>query len=492
MRIEDLLQRPEGKTLEFKRDLSAPKNILKTVIAFANTAGGTLILGRADDGTIVGVEAVLEAEERLANLIADSVAPNMMPEIEAVTVVDKTLLLVRVPHWPGPFHLKAQGPEDGVYVRLGSTNRKADKATLEALRLLQGSKSFDQLPCAEATESDLDQAALERWFAGRVRPLNEAALESLGVLVRQGGQRTVSNGGLILFGTIEARKRCFPDARISCARFRGRDKSEFIDRREMDGLLDALVDVPKFIARNTRLASRINGMQREDVAEYSAVALREVLVNAVAHADYACSGMRFFVSIFSDHLEIQSPGMFPFGLTLENFKAGVSRIRNRVICRVLHEMGLMEEWGSGYQRITSACLQGGYPEPEWLELGSCVRVIFPSRPELSTDEPVGFITANDPVNDTVSDPVNDTVSDPVNDTVSEPVNEPVNERQKWFLDRLNQGVPVKAEGIVQHWGVSPATAKRDLAVLRQRKIIEFRGAPKTGVYRLKTKKESAP
>ncbi|GAB6061171.1 AlbA family DNA-binding domain-containing protein [Desulfonatronum parangueonense] len=212
MRVEELLKQSEGKTLEFKRDLSAPKNILKTVIAFANTAGGTLILGRADDGTIVGVEAVLEAEERLANLIADSVSPGMMPEIEAVTVADRTLLLVRVAHWPGPFHLKAQGPEDGVYVRLGSTNRKADGATLAALRRLQGNKSFDQLPCAEANESDLDQAALERWFAGRVRPLNEPALESLGVLVRQGGKLTVSNGGLILFGTLEAQQRCFPDA----------------------------------------------------------------------------------------------------------------------------------------------------------------------------------------------------------------------------------------------------------------------------------------
>ncbi|WP_052813170.1 ATP-binding protein [Desulfonatronum thioautotrophicum] len=471
MRVEELLKRPEGKTLEFKQDLSAPKNILKSVIAFANTAGGTVVIGRADDGTVVGVGDVLDAEERLANLIADSIAPGMMPEIEAVTVADKALLLVRVAHWPGPFYLKAKGPEDGVFVRLGSTNRQADAATLEALRRLHHTRTFDQLPCAGTDESDLDQAGLQRWFAHQKRPLNVSALESLGIVAHQGGRRLASNAGVILFGTTEARQRCFPDARISCARFLGRDKSEFLDRQDMDGLLEALVDVPKFIARNTRLASRINGMQREDVSEYSAVALREVLVNAVAHADYALSGMRFFVSIFSDRLEIQSPGMFPFGMTLENFKAGVSRIRNRAICRVLREMGFMEEWGSGYQRIIEACRLGGYPEPQWQELGACIRVVFPSRPQLSPDEPVRDVTAIEPV--------------------SEPVSEPVNERQRWFLDQLGQGVPVNAEGIVQRWGVSLATAKRDIAALRQRKVVEFSGAPKTGVYRLTANKEPA-
>ncbi|HKI52815.1 MAG TPA: ATP-binding protein, partial [Anaerolineales bacterium] len=130
MNIDDLLTSPEGKTLEFKRDLSSPKPVLRSLVAFANTAGGTLIIGRADDGTIIGVADVLAEEERLANLIADSIAPAMMPEIEAITVEEKSLLLVRVAHWPGPFYLKEKGPEEGVYVRLGSTNRKADAGML--------------------------------------------------------------------------------------------------------------------------------------------------------------------------------------------------------------------------------------------------------------------------------------------------------------------------------------------------------------------------
>lgn len=133
MSIDILLTSPEGKILEFKRDLSSPKPILKTLVAFANTAGGTLIIGRADDGSIIGIEDILADEERLASLIADSIAPTMMPDIEAVTIADKSLLFIRVAHWPGPFYLKEKGPINGVFVRLGSTNRQADEATRQEL-----------------------------------------------------------------------------------------------------------------------------------------------------------------------------------------------------------------------------------------------------------------------------------------------------------------------------------------------------------------------
>jgi len=457
MDILRLLSLAESKTLEFKRDLSSPKPVLRTLVAFANTAGGSLLVGRADDGAVVGVNDVLAEEERLASLIADSIAPAMMPEIEAITVEGKTLLLVRVAHWPGPFYLKDKGPVDGVYVRLGSTNRKADAAMLEELGRLHSNSAFDQLPCVGTSPGDLDKEVVGRWFADKHRSLDAAALESLGILVRHGSGRVASNGGVILFGIADVRQHCFPDARISCARFRGSDKSEFIDRQEMGSLLDAVTDVPKFIARNTRLASRIAGMQRQDIPEYPAIAIREVLVNALAHADYACTGMRIFVSIFSDRLEIQSPGMFPFGMTLDDFKAGVSRIRNRVICRVLHEAGLMEQWGSGYQRILNTCANEGYPEPEWQELGACVRVLFRPHPDV-----------------------------PVNVLVNVPVNtEGLSERQQWFMEQLSAGRKVKAADIEEQWNVVEKTAKRDIAELRKLELIEFVGAAKTGSYRLK-------
>jgi ATP-dependent DNA helicase RecG len=139
--------------------------ILKSLVAFANTAGGTLVIGRADDGEIVGVDNVLAEEERLANAIADGIRPAMTPEIDIVSHEGKALLLARVPHWRGPFYLRAEGAEAGVYVRPGSTNRQAGPEILAELQRFISGLSFDQLPCPDLSPADLDPDRLQRFFA---------------------------------------------------------------------------------------------------------------------------------------------------------------------------------------------------------------------------------------------------------------------------------------------------------------------------------------
>ena len=136
MTIETLLKQAEGKTLEFKRDLSSPKNLLKTLVAFANTAGGKVIIGVEDKNrSPVGVAHPLDEEERLCSLIADAIEPRLVPNVEIMTVEDKTLLMVDVfLSNSRPHYLKAEGVETGVYVRLGSTNRQADPELTGELR----------------------------------------------------------------------------------------------------------------------------------------------------------------------------------------------------------------------------------------------------------------------------------------------------------------------------------------------------------------------
>ena len=181
--IEDIIKGKEGKTLEFKRDLSSFKPIMRTLIAFANTAGGTLVIGRDDSGGIIGIEDVLQAEERIANAIADSISPAMMPDIEIFSYETKDLLILRATHWSGPFYLKTEGPEDGVYVRLGSTNRKAGPEILAELHRTIRRVSFDQEPCAELSEADLDLTKVESAFKAVNRSIDKHKLESLGLVV---------------------------------------------------------------------------------------------------------------------------------------------------------------------------------------------------------------------------------------------------------------------------------------------------------------------
>jgi ATP-dependent DNA helicase RecG len=449
--IQEIITLSEGKTLEFKRDLSSLKPILKTLVAFANTAGGTLLIGRDNDGKIVGVDDVFDAEEKLANAIADSIYPPLMPEIETTSLEGKALIVIRVVHWRGPFYLKAQGPEEGVYVRLGSTNRVAGPELIAELKRSISNISFDQLPCPGVDASGLDMDRIKQAFANVDRKINQKKLETLGILVPYANKLVCSNGGLILFGHDELRERYFPNTKVRCARFQGTDKVDFIDQYDCNGtIIEAMKEVPNFIRRNTRLAAKIDQIQRKDVPEYALLAIREVLTNALVHADYSIKGMNPRIAIFSDRLEIENPGMLPFGYTLEEFVAGVSHVRNKVIARVFRELNLMEEWGTGYRRITEVCQAGGYQTPTWEELGTTIRVIF--KPHQAAQEKVEH-------------PISVKIKD-------------LTLRQQKILDFLHNKEPISAKKI--HKGlkekISERSFRNDLLELKAHGLLKMMGS----------------
>jgi ATP-dependent DNA helicase RecG len=388
--IVQMLAMPEGKTLEFKQDLTSLQPILKTLIAFANTAGGCLIIGIDNDGKILGVENVFQEEERLASSIADSIYPFLMSEITIASIDGKSLLVVSVAHWKGPFYLKAKGPIDGVFVRLGSTNRSAGPELLEELKRCGTYTSFDQTPCREVDASGLNQEQIQRAFAEIGRKINEAELLSLGILIHEphSKKNVCSQGGILLFGNSDVRNRYFPGSVIRCARFSGTEKIDFIDQYDIDRtLVDAMEEILKFIRRNTRLSAKVRETLREEISEYSPVVIREIVINALVHADYSLKGMHLRISIFDDRLEIESPGMLPLGYTLDDFRSGISHVRNKVIARTFRELHRMEEWGTGYRRIVEACRKGGYPIPDWEEIGMTLRAtLYPYAAFLSEKE----------------------------------------------------------------------------------------------------------
>ncbi|MCX6976543.1 MAG: putative DNA binding domain-containing protein, partial [Verrucomicrobia bacterium] len=205
-----LTECPEGKTLEFKRDLSSPRPCLRTLVAFANSAGGQLILGVTDDRKIIGVENPLDEEERLSSLIADSISPRLVPRIEMITVEGKTLLVVEVFLSGMRRHfVKAEGLAGGTYVRLGSTNRQADAQLIAELQRGVAGISFDALPMPDLSIDVLDLKAITEDFEGR-RAVDEAMLQSLRILVKHQGRLVPSQGGVLLYGL--DRRQYFDDA----------------------------------------------------------------------------------------------------------------------------------------------------------------------------------------------------------------------------------------------------------------------------------------
>lgn len=374
MDLLGILKRPEGKTLEFKRELSSTDGALRTIVAFANTAGGILLIGVEDRTRHVrGVLEVLNLEERLANLVSDRISPRIVPEIEILRWRRTQLLALQVHPSPSrPHYVIREGPVAGVYVRVGSTNRRADSELIEEMRRFVRGEGFDEQPMPGLDSEALDFRAASELFAPH-RKLVRGDLETLRLITNHQGRKVPTVGGMILFG--KERERHFPDAWIQAGRFEGIDKSQIIDRTEIRSLpVRAVEEAIAFVQKHALHGAEIGPVRRKERWSLPPAALREAMINAVAHADYAQRGAPIRVSIFDDRLEIENPGLLPFGLTLDDLPHGVSKLRNRVIGRVFHALGLIEQWGSGIQRMTAASLEAGMDAPVFEELATRFRV----------------------------------------------------------------------------------------------------------------------
>lgn len=374
MDILDLLKQPESKTLEFKRDLSSPDGILRAVVSFANTAGGILLIG-VEDGTrhVVGVREPLDAEERLASLISDGILPRLVPELEILPWRRTHVLAVQVyPSATRPHYLKSAGLEGGVYVRVGSTNRRADRELIEELRRFARGEAYDEQAMPELDSEALDFRVASESFAP-VRKLKRADLETLRLAVKHQGRIVPTIGGMLLFG--KERERFFPDAWIQAGRFRGTDKTHIADSTEIRiHPIQAVEQAIAFVQKHAIHGAEIGRVRRKERWNLPPAAVREAVINAIAHADYAQRGAPIRISIFDDRLEVENPGLLPFGLTVDDLRHGISKLRNRVIGRIFHELGLIEQWGSGIQRMTAACREVGLAAPTFEEIGTRFRV----------------------------------------------------------------------------------------------------------------------
>jgi predicted HTH transcriptional regulator len=380
MDLVDLLKRPEGKTLEFKRDASAPDGALRTIVAFANTAGGTLLIGVEDrTARVRGIVDPLDLEERLASLISDSIEPRLVPDIDILAWRRTHVLAVHVyPSATRPHHLTRDGAQKGTYIRVGSTNRRADPEMIQELRRTGRGESFDEQPMPGLDSEALDFRVASELFAPS-RRLDRRHLQTLRLTVTHQGRVVPTVGGVLLFG--QDRQRHFPDAWIQAGRFEGTDKSRILDRSEIRSLpIRAIDEAIAFIEKHSVRGAEIGRMRRVERWNLPPAAVREAVINAVAHADYAQRGAPIRIGIFDDRLEIENPGLLPFGLTLDDLTHGISKLRNRVIGRVFHELGLIEQWGSGIQRMTAACREAGLADPRFEEIATRFRVSIFTAP----------------------------------------------------------------------------------------------------------------
>ncbi len=366
--LKHLIAQPEGRRREYKETLPAAEELAKTIIAFSNDASGELFIGIKDKPRkVTGVpeEELLPTEERIANIITDLCQPVILPGISFLNLDGPTVIRVKVYRGSqAPYYLKHKGKEKGVYIRVGSSNRLAPPEIVQELERMSRNISFDSLPVVDlAPEPFILNKFAKKYQERTGEPLNDAALRKLQLIKTANDQAYYTHAALLLADP-EVKSRYFPYSKVECARFKGTSSETFLDQETIEDNIAVHADeVIHFIRRNIAHGATINGIYREDRWEYPLAAVREAVINAIIHRDYALQGKDIKVAIYEDMLEITSPGAAPPSIDISgDLPVGQSEIRNLVLAPIFKRLGLIEQWGTGFKKIKEALAE--YPEIE--------------------------------------------------------------------------------------------------------------------------------
>lgn len=303
--------------------------------------------------------------------ISRSCKPSIEIEIDNVKYDDKEIFIIEVQKGNNPPY-----SHRGVcYKRMGGTSQPLEPFEIAKMTLESQGRSFDVLPAKNsrvATTDDIDEMKVFEYIKisqekrKLVAPGTSIKQILLNLELIPDREIQPCNAAIMMFG--KEPKKFVPQSSMNMIRFPGTTiSSEIIDRATAEGDIPSIIQVANlFIQRNIRTASKIEGFVRIDVSEYPIEALREAVINTVAHRDYLPIASSYLY-IFSDRIEIGNPGGFPYkGVTADQLiknGGGVTIRRNPKIAELLHNMGLMEKAGTGISKIKESTKSHGLPEP---------------------------------------------------------------------------------------------------------------------------------
>ena len=434
----------ESDTVEFKE--SFDRDAVVTAGAFANTKGGTIFIGITDRGNVVGTQIGTESLREWANTISQSTEPRLIPDIEEQSRDGKPVAAIHIKENP----LKPVSVRGRCYRRVGSSNRVMQPHEIAEMHLQSVGSSWDLTPAPKTTLADLDLAKV----ADYIKKANETGrrnispgespqtvLEKIGLV--QDSKPTWA--AILLFG--KDPQRYLSQATMHCGLFDIDEISVMDDRMVRGTIIEQVNDAMEFIRKNIRVAFVMTGEpERKQVWDYPVEALREAVINAICHRDYTISSA-VEIRILRDSLKVWSPGRLASGITLpELFTSHASVLRNKGIAQVLYDIGWIERWGGGIQKMRSASAEAGLPEPVFQE-----------------DQGFSVIFRKDVFNREYL------------------VRAGLSERQISAVLYVRENGKITNADYQRIADISAATARRDLKDLIDKKILEMKGVRK-GIY----------
>ncbi|MHB0875041.1 MAG: RNA-binding domain-containing protein [Anaerolineae bacterium] len=375
---------------EFKQWPVAPSDIAAAIVSFANTDGGRLILGVSNDRRVLGVDDTDRVAQTMDQVAYQNVRPPVAVLQETVSVANgATVLVVSVPKGTQRPYSTNKGL---YYVRTGSGKRQASREELQ--RLFQASESlfYDEVAVSGASVADLEPSAISDLLA-RAYPEGAvpegAPLERLLLNLRLArsldGEVRPTVTAMLFLG--REPQRFLPHAHVAAARIAGTDlASAPSDSKRIEGTMPQIIDdVARFLDIHLQTSHRIEGFAPESQRELPLTALREAIVNALAHRDYTIAApVRVFV--YDDRVEIRTPGDLPNTVTIEAMKLGaVHVLRNPSIYLLLDRLGMVTGIGSGVYRMVRLVREAVGREPDIYVQGNEVVVSLPRPVAQATD-----------------------------------------------------------------------------------------------------------
>jgi predicted HTH transcriptional regulator len=241
-------------------------------------------------------------------------------------------------------YIRSLGKEKGTFIRVGSSNRLADRKIIEELERKKRNISYDSIPVYELKPDELDLSSFTKLYQEKTgKKITKASFTKLGLLKTENEKQYPTVSAILLSGN-DVKSPHFPYAKIECARFKGTKTDTTIDSMTINDSICLQPDsAVAFIERNIKKGSKIGRVYREERWEYPMTAIREIIINAVIHRDYSLQGKDIKIAIFDDILEITSPGTIPPSIDLNNLTSGQSEIRNKTLGPIFKELQLIEQ-----------------------------------------------------------------------------------------------------------------------------------------------------
>lgn len=382
----EIVNNGENSGVEFKRDVLQNHDLAKELVAFSNLGGGMVLLGVDDDGRIIGLSRA-DLEEWVMTTCRDKIRPAIIPFFEIFRDVEpgKHVAIVSVTRGYD-VHSLWHNNSNKYYIRVGTQSREATPEELARLFQQRGSIRAELRPVSGAALTDLDRRRLRDYFS-RIRQQDvpsedddagwRTLLINTEIMIEEG----VTVGGLLLFGKTPS--RFLPHSGIDAAAFPGVEKDYAANERSglrgpMTPLLAAdgavvengLVEQAlEFIRRNTPVNATLeNDARRIERRTYPPEVLREAIVNALIHRDYLLTSTDIELAIYSDRLEVISPGRLPNGINPTRMRTGCRAARNQLLKDVMRDYGYLEHMGMGVPRkIIQGMRVHNHTEPELIE-----------------------------------------------------------------------------------------------------------------------------